>query len=216
LNCDGAAAMKLDVNKYKVMKLPNLLLVHWILNPGLAFNELILGQRLPKITLIDKQSTDILANRNYIQCPHCQALHSSKRWGKGNAFFHYDGLYCPQCEEKIPTLLNLFTIILLVILFPIWKPLQLVFGERFKAWELSRLAKTEHFEHMPSKGVSGIKLGVYFGGAMSVFYIAQVGFMHEFNTHAVYAGLIGGTIGGLIFGVVMKIYLSQRGRKPTP
>jgi len=208
--------MKLDVNKYKVMRLPNLLLVHWILNPGLAFNELILGRRVPKITLIDKQSIDILANRNYIQCPHCQTLHSSRRWGKGNAFFHYDGLYCPQCEGKIPTLLNVFTIILLVILFPIWKPLQLVFGERFKAWELSRLAKTEGIEHMPIKSVSGIKMGLYFGGAMSVFYIIQGGVLAGYNTKVIWAGLLAGALAGLFFGMGMKIFLSWRGRKPNP
>ncbi len=208
--------MKSDMSRYKAIKLPNLLLVHWVLNPGLAFNELILGQRIPKLTLVDKQSNEIYANRQYIQCPHCQTLHTSRRWGKGNAFFHYDGLYCPECGEKIPTLLNVFSIILLVILFPVWKPLQIIFAERFKAWELSRLAKTESLEHTPLKGISGIKLGLYFGGAMSVFYIAQVGFMHEFNSHAVIAGLFEGAIAGLFFGTVIKTFLSWRGRKSDP
>ncbi len=48
--------MEFDKEKYKVWKLPHPMLLHWIINPGLAFNELILGQRIPKITLIDKTS----------------------------------------------------------------------------------------------------------------------------------------------------------------
>ncbi len=208
--------MKLDMSRYKELKLPSLLLVHYVLNPGLAFNELILGQRVPKLTLIDKQSTDIYANRQYIQCPHCQTLHSSRRWGKGNAFFHYDGLYCPECGVKIPTLLNVFSMILLVILFPVWKPLQLVLGERYRKWELSRLAKTEYAEHTPSKGVSGIKLGLFFGGAMSLVFIAQNGLMAGLNKHTVFTGLIAGALAGLFFGASMKFILSRRGRKPDP
>lgn len=30
------------------------MMLHWILNPGLAINELILGQRVPKVSLEDK------------------------------------------------------------------------------------------------------------------------------------------------------------------
>ena len=62
--------MDFDKNKYKVWKLPHPMLIHWILNPGLAFNELILGQRIPKITLIDKTSDAPLMERQYVPCPH--------------------------------------------------------------------------------------------------------------------------------------------------
>ena len=47
--------MDFDTNKYKVWKLPHPMLIHWVLNPGLAFNELILGQRVPKNN-IDRQN----------------------------------------------------------------------------------------------------------------------------------------------------------------
>jgi hypothetical protein len=209
----GGDFMSLDMSRYKEIKLPNLLLVHWVLNPGLLFNEVILGQRIPKVTLLDQQSSDIYANRGYVLCPHCQSLHSSRRWGKGNAFFHFNGLYCPKCEANIPTLLNVFSIIVLLLTFPIWKPMQMVFGERFKQWEISRLAKTEHLNRRPLEHVSGIKMGLYFGGAMSVFFILQNSFFLGFNTFAVLTGLLTGALAGLLFGTVMKFILSRRGRK---
>jgi hypothetical protein len=46
--------MKIDETKYKIWTWKNPLMLHWIINPGLAINELILGQRIPKITLVEK------------------------------------------------------------------------------------------------------------------------------------------------------------------
>ena len=88
----GITNMDIDHNKYKVWKLPNLLLVHWILNPGLAFNELILGQRMPKVTLIDKTSDVPLMEKQYIPCPHCGAIHNGLIWSKKNAFGNWFGI----------------------------------------------------------------------------------------------------------------------------
>lgn len=66
--------MAYDENKYSVQKLPNPLLLHWILNPGLAINEVILGQRIPQVTLIDKTSNASLIERTYVPCPSCGAI----------------------------------------------------------------------------------------------------------------------------------------------
>ncbi|RZS94996.1 hypothetical protein BC751_0509 [Cecembia calidifontis] len=40
--------------KYLIWNWENPLMLHWILNPGLANNELIMGQRIPKVTLIER------------------------------------------------------------------------------------------------------------------------------------------------------------------
>ena len=40
--------MEFDKNKYKIYTWKNWMYLHYILNPGLAFNELILGMRLAK------------------------------------------------------------------------------------------------------------------------------------------------------------------------
>ena len=46
--------MEFDKEKYKVYTWKNWMMLHWILNPGLAINELILGQRVPKVSLEDE------------------------------------------------------------------------------------------------------------------------------------------------------------------
>lgn len=58
--------MQYDKNKFKIWALPHPIVLHWILNPGLAFNELVLGQRLPKVILIDKESKKPLMEENGI------------------------------------------------------------------------------------------------------------------------------------------------------
>ena len=55
--------------KYKVWKLPHPILLVWVLNPIFAFNELILGQRIPKINLIDKTSNAPFNDRIHVECP---------------------------------------------------------------------------------------------------------------------------------------------------
>jgi hypothetical protein len=39
--------MKFNEEKYKVYTWKNWMMLHWIINQGLAINELILGQRTP-------------------------------------------------------------------------------------------------------------------------------------------------------------------------
>ena len=63
--------MNFDKDKYKVWQLPHPMVLHWILNPGLTFNELILGQRLPKVMLIDKKGDAPLMERQYVPCSEC-------------------------------------------------------------------------------------------------------------------------------------------------
>jgi len=202
-----------DTKRYKAVKLPNLLLLHWILNPGLAINEFVLGRRIPRLSLIDQHLQQPLTERSYVPCPHCQTLHPAKRWGKKNAFFHYAGLYCPSCQQKIPSLLNIFTIALLIVSFPLWKPVQMLFGERFKAWELKRLEKTAHYENCPPVKPDGVRMGLFYGGGMAVFFIVQNSLLTGFGREAILTGLGTGVIAGALFGAVMHFYLSRRGRQ---
>jgi hypothetical protein len=53
-------------------------MLHWILNPGLAINELILGQRVPKVRLEDKTIDKPRIERVLIPCPHCETLHDGR------------------------------------------------------------------------------------------------------------------------------------------
>jgi hypothetical protein len=97
-------------------------MLHWIINPGLAFNELVLGQRVPKILLIKKNSNQLLAEKSFIPCPHCGTIHSSLKWTPQNktAFGNWFGLYCDHCGKIIPCLRNFTSFIFIAITFPIW------------------------------------------------------------------------------------------------
>lgn len=114
--------MNFDTTKYKVWTWKSPMILHWIINPGLAFNELILGQRVPKITLIDKAARKTLPERSFVPCPHCHTLHSSLKWTPQNntAFKNWFGLYCDNCGKIIPCVRNLTSLVLLAVTSPIW------------------------------------------------------------------------------------------------
>jgi len=200
---------------YKVWKLPHPLILHWVLNPGLCINELLLGQRLPKISLVDQNSEKPLTERTHVECPHCETIHNSKLWGGGNTFWHYAGLYCPVCEEKIPTLLNVFSIIILVLTFPLWKPIELIYGNKFKAWELSRLRNSVAVREKPSS-ISGLKMGLFFGSAMGVFFLVQNTILQGWSIDVLRNSLIAAIFAGIFFGAIMKFTLSRKGTGKKP
>lgn len=204
--------MSENYDKYKIWKLPHPVLLHWILNPGLCINEIVLGQRIPKISLIDETSSAPLVERTYAECPHCETIHSSKIWGKGNTFFHYAGLYCPSCEGKIPTLMNVFSFLILIITFPLWKPVSLLFGEAFKSWELSRLKKISTASKKPVQ-VSGIKMGLQFGAFMGLFFFIQRGVLSGWSLQSAFISILSGLASGLFFGLIMHLFLSRKGRR---
>lgn len=46
--------MQYDKTKYKLWSWKHPMVLHWIINPGLVINELLFGQRVPKIMLEEK------------------------------------------------------------------------------------------------------------------------------------------------------------------
>ena len=58
--------MRYDKNRFKIWALPHPLILHWVLNPIIMFNELLFGQRLPTVTLIDKKSDKPQLEGSYI------------------------------------------------------------------------------------------------------------------------------------------------------
>ncbi len=164
--------MKYDENKYKVWKLPHPLVLHWVINPGVAINEVFLGQRLPKVMLIDKTSKAPLAERSYVPCPSCGELHDARLWSKLNAFGHWFGYVCPACKQKIPCLWNITSLLLLALLSPIWLPIKHYYERDYLAFEAVRC---EQQRASLSKSLSKyvwVKLGLYFSVFMFLFMAA--------------------------------------------
>lgn len=101
---------------------PGIRLMYWhlILNPGLAFNELVLGQRFPERLYICKSCTDILGARTYIHCYACDTFHENGKWAGKRAFGNWLGYVCPKCGSQIPCLWNVTSRFLLLLSWPVW------------------------------------------------------------------------------------------------
>jgi hypothetical protein len=123
--------MHYDKSKYKIWTWKNPLMLHWIINPGLAVNELLLGQRIPKVTLIEKNTGKSVSESTIIPCPHCGTMHSGLKWSAKNhtAFRNWFGLYCDNCGKIIPCLTNLTSYLILGLTFPFW----IWFKDKWKA-----------------------------------------------------------------------------------
>ncbi len=133
--------MQYDKNRFKIYALPHLLVLFWVLFPVIMISELIFGQRLPKVTLVEKKSDKPLPEGSYIPCPHCETLNDARLWANGNAFGHWFGLVCPSCHEIIPCLWNIFSLAVLAITFPLWYLPARFFRRRWLEIEKERLAR---------------------------------------------------------------------------
>ena len=153
--------MQYDKNRFKIRALPDPFVLHWVLNPVIMFNELIFGQRLPKVTLIDKKNDKPLLERSYIPCPHCETLNDSRLWAKGNAFDHWFGFVCPSCHEIIPCLWNIFSLAILAITFPLWYFPARFFRRRWFEKEKERLAKVLERPLIQAKSINWLLIDVF-------------------------------------------------------
>ena len=156
--------MQYDKNRYQIWTLPHPLVLFWILNPVAIINELILGQRLPKVTLIDKESDAPFAERNYIPCPHCKTLNDGRIWAKGNAFGHWFGLICPNCHQIIPCLWSIISYAVLAVTSPLWYFPARFFRDRWIEKEKARLAKVLERPLIQSVDVNWYLIGIFFWG----------------------------------------------------
>ena len=107
-------------SNFKRWELPNPLIIHLIVNPGLAFNEIVLGQRIPKTQLICKECDLPEMDRSYIPCPSCKTMHLSRLASGKRRFGNWRGVRCPLCDEPIPHLRNIFSWGIIVLSFPLW------------------------------------------------------------------------------------------------
>ena len=164
--------MQYDKNRFKIHALPHPLVLHWVLNPVIMVSELIFGQRLPKVTLIDKESDK--PRTTYIPCPHCETLNDSRLWAKGNAFEHWFGFVCPSCHEVIPCLWNIFSLAILAITSPLWYFPARFFRRRWLEKEKKRLAKVLERPLIEAKSINWLLDAFGYGVSMWVMWVMWV------------------------------------------
>ena len=207
-------AMEFNKEKYKIYTWKNWMIIHWILNPGLAINELILGQRIPKISLEDKTSDKPRVERTFVPCPHCEKLHDGRTWASqnGTAFKNWFGLYCSNCGKIIPCIMNGFSFIILALTFPIWGWFKKSLKENWLKNQPERYENINiEITPNPFDKKSWIKTGLTWGTFM--FLIMTFGFPYfdgqEITLKSILIGLIIWTVAGLAFGYTMKIFMNK-------
>ncbi|MFA7172953.1 MAG: hypothetical protein WC340_05985 [Kiritimatiellia bacterium] len=114
------------------------LMLHWIINPGLAFNEVFLGQRLPSISYVCRDCKLPLPKRNWIICPHCSETTMATVWMGKHSFCHWLGVMCPHCGKLMPSLWNLTSRVLIAVLCPLWIGPYFLFRDKYLDWERNR------------------------------------------------------------------------------
>ena len=202
---------------------------HMILNPGLAFNELVLGQRQPQQLYICKSCALPIVDRSYVHCSSCGTFHAGRIWSYKNAFGHWLGLLCPSCGAQIPCLWNVTSRALLILTAPIWwLPVKLQ-KTKLIAQQYKRITqtKTEYIdkESKAPKPVNYRRMGWFWGLFMDLCFAVGPVFVaagtHEFAWWglvgvyfmAALKGLIFWLPGGWLFGFMTKLMLDKKGNQ---
>jgi hypothetical protein len=208
--------MNFDKKKFSVWTWKSPLILHWILNPGVVFNDLILGQRVPKIVLIEKGGRKSLPERTYVPCPHCNTLHSNLKWTPQNntAFKNWFGLYCDNCEKIIPCVRNLTSLIILTITFPIWY----WFKDKWKQqWLTTQKEKFSKSLVLTPPNYNwwyiGIKQAIFMFVTMS--FTDFVILKEVFSWRRLILKAVIWTIGGLMYGLFMKKFGGNKTEKQS-
>lgn len=201
-----------DSEKYKLYTWKSGLMLHWILNPGVAVLELVRGQRLPKVSLVEKSFEKPLIESSFIPCPHCEVLHDARTWSvqNGTAYKNWFGLYCPNCGGVIPCLTNVFTLLLLALTFPIWGWFR---GSIYTKWLEQQPMRFENLDlsSKPPWVISGVDVGLKWGAFMFLLNEFIVPYFADkaITLTSVLVGLVVWTIAGLGFGYTFKLLMTK-------
>lgn len=210
--------MEINTNKYRIYNWTHWMVVHWLLNPGMAVNELVFGQRVPKVMLEDKTSPLPRHERSYVPCPHCETIHDGRTWSlqNGTGFKNWFGLYCPSCGGIIPCLTNFTSFIILAVTYPLWGWFRKSLKERWLAKQPERF-KNIDVSKIPDPFAnngwinSGLSFGIimYLGMVIVLTLLAQ----EEITLYEVAVSLPFYLLMGLLWGFVVKGFTGKRNRQ---
>jgi hypothetical protein len=210
----------IDAAKYKLYTWKNLTYLHWIINPGAAVGDLLLGTRIPKVLLEEKYSEKTLMERTFVPCPHCHVVHNQMLWSSifGTHAQNWYGLYCPSCGGIIPCHRNLFSGVVLAITFPIWGWFRHRLKANWLAKQPARCANANPLDIAPKHfKINPWKLSLYFGSAMLIFFVLMDGWKFGWS-HALQSLwwlTMLWMIGGLAFGFTFKYLMEKKGKPLT-
>ena len=197
-------------------KLSHPQVLHWVLNPGLVFNELALGERLPELQLVCRTCEGALMERAYVPCPTCRHMHWGRLWKRTRAFGNWRGIACPACGAAIPCLWNVFSLLILSVTSPIWA---VPYFLHFRGKPLRPMYDT--VDGLPPKPPAvtrktWILMGAEWGGQMWVIMSLLPALWFPDKERASWileVGLPVWALGGLAFGFLMWLLLGRQPRR---
>jgi hypothetical protein len=200
-------------NHFKVSKLPDPLVLHYVLNPGIAVSEVLLGLCCPKITLYCQTCQLPLYARTYVPCPHCRTMHDARLWSKGRVFGNWRGYICPNCKQRIPRLWNVFSLLILIVLAPIWYFPYRFFYRNYRRRSRAANISTAIISNPTKK--TWIFMGASFAWFMWLFMslipaVIQFAKTQVFPFSVVLTDLVIYGISGFCFGLLMYLILSKK------
>jgi len=209
--------MNYDKAKYRKIDWKHFMMLHWIINPGLMINELILGQRIPKVMLMERKevSGKSWVERGKVPCPHCNTIHEGQTWGLQNktAFKNWFGLYCPSCGGIIPCLMNITTFLVLLITAPIWYWFK---DDMKRKWLAKQPERYQHLNmEIPElKKHNWWKRGLGWGLFMFIFMsVTDIAMGQEVTSKWLLKQAAIWTVAGLIFGLSMRALTTSAQKK---
>jgi hypothetical protein len=192
-------------------RLPHPFLLHWVLNPVLAFHELVLGQRLPCLQLVCNSCAGPTSSRTFVPCPSCAVVHDAGLWAGGNAYGHWLGWICPTCSKRIPCLRNVASLVVLALTAPLWYlPHLYYFRDR------PTLKKLRAHPLFDSSG-DGWRLGLAYGSFMWAVttvlpQLLDLPSGKPLRWRELLMGALLWYSAGLIFGLVVRLVASRKTR----
>ena len=213
---EGGMALEVNSAKYSRWALPHPMTLFWVLNPAAVFNELLLGQRLPKVTLIDRTSDRPLMERSFVPCPQCDAMHDGRIWGRSNAFGHWFGYICPDCGGDIPCLWSLTSLLVLAITAPVWVLPVRRWKVRWREMDRRRAVEARQAAPLAAAAVPWIRLGVFgFGSGMwlianLVVQAISLKLERSFDVDFALTSLPVSLVSGVLWGLTMRHLMSRR------
>lgn len=207
--------MDFDTNKYKVWTWKNPLMLHWMINPGLAFNELVLGQAVPKVSLVEKSNRS-LPERSFVPCPHCRTVHPGLKWSLQNktAFGNWFGLYCDNCGNTIPCLRNLTSLVLLAVTFPIWIWFIKSWKKKWLSVQKEKFSKPLRLTTPEFNWVTqGLGWGFFMFLFMDILFPLFEG--EDYKPLKLIISAVFWILGGLLFGYIMKKLMLKQSTKTS-
>lgn len=211
-------AANYDKNKYKIWDWKNPVILHWAINPGLVFNELLLGQTIPKIMLIERDSNKPFYQRSLVPCPHCGTLHNGLKWSAQNktAFKNWFGYYCDNCKNIIPVQRNLTSLLIMAVTFPIWGWFRKSLKQNWLNKQANRY-KNLNLEIAQKKNTTKrwLMSGLLFGFLMYLIMIIIYPLVlhEEITQRKLLIGIPIWLIFGLAWGYTMKAWMNKKGKK---